>query len=178
MIELLRKRRSIRRYVEKPVEKEKVEKIIEAALLSPSSRNIRPWEFIVVDDKSTITKLASSKEHGSEFLKGAPLAIVVIADTAKSDVWVEDASIASIIIQLEAEALGLGSCWVQIRKRMKDKEKSSEDYVRGILSIPPHYGVESIIGIGYPAEKRPPYGDDVLKYGSVHKNIFGQPYKS
>ena len=74
-------------------------------------------------------KLAKSKQHGSEFLKNAPLAIVICADSTKSDVWVEDCSIAAIIIQLTALSLGLGSCWAQIRDRQHDYEITAEGYI-------------------------------------------------
>jgi len=111
MIELLRKRRSIRKFLPEKVTPEHIDIIIEAALRAPSSRGINPWEFILVDDPEKLSKLATSKQHGSEFLENAPLAIVVCADSTKSDVWVEDCSIAAIIIQLTAWSLGLGSCW-------------------------------------------------------------------
>ncbi|MCL2481171.1 MAG: nitroreductase family protein [Spirochaetaceae bacterium] len=152
MLDLLRKRKSTRSYLKKEIEKNIVNMLLEAALLSPSSRNIKPWEFVIIDDKKIIEQLALSKEHGSEFLKEAPLIIAVIADKTASDVWVEDCSIASIIIQLEAESLGLGSCWVQIRCRETKEKEKSEDFVKKLLKIPQQYGVESLIGIGYPKE--------------------------
>lgn len=153
MLEILKKRKSVRNYSSRPVEKKKTEMLLEAALFSPSSRNNDPWEFIAVDDSLIINKLAMSKKSGSAFLKTAPLVIAVIADTEKSDVWVEDSSIASIIIQLEAEALSLKSCWVQIRKRETADGKGSEKYVREVLRIPENYGVLSLIGIGYPEKE-------------------------
>jgi nitroreductase len=156
MIELLRKRRSIRKFTQQQVEPELVETLIEAALRSPSSRGINPWEFILVDDPETLYRLSKSKQHGSEFLENAPLAVVVCADTTKSDVCIEDCSIAAIIIQLTAVSLGLGSCWAQVRNRRYDPEKSSEAYVRDILGLPEHLMVESIIGIGHPAERKIP----------------------
>jgi len=145
MINLLRKRRSIRNYRPSPIEDEKVAILKEALLRSPSSRGINPWEFIFVDDKQTLIKLSQAKQHGSEFLKNASLGIVVLGDEKRSDVWIEDCSIASIIVQLAAEDLGLGSCWVQIRKRNHNDEISSEQYVQQLLQIPSHMRVLSII---------------------------------
>ncbi|WP_457576962.1 nitroreductase family protein, partial [Desulfomarina sp.] len=87
-LELLKKRRSIRRFQEKPVEKEKIDMLMEAALRSPSSRSLNPWEFVVVTDRSLLEELATSKPHGGSFIKNAPLAIVVCGDPGKSDVWV------------------------------------------------------------------------------------------
>src|ERR1043166_6616426 len=120
MIELLRKRRSIRKFSAEKIAPEAVETLIEAALRAPSSRGINPWEFILADNPEMLGKLSKAKQHGSEFLKNAPLAIVVCADSSKSDVWIEDCSIAAVIIQLTAVSLGLGSCWAQIRERRHD----------------------------------------------------------
>ncbi len=173
MLDLLKKRRSIRKYKDREVEEEKVDSIVKAALLSPSSRGICPWEFIVVRDKALLKELSKCKEHSSNFLKDAPLGIVVLADSEKSDVWIEDASIASIIIQIEAEALGLGSCWIQIRNRMHDKDKTAEEYIRELLSIPNNMCVESIISLGYPDEDKAPHSLDDLHYDKVHSDRYG-----
>jgi nitroreductase len=155
MIELLRKRRSIRKYSEKPIEVEKIEILKECCLRSPTSRNIEPCEFIFVTNQDVLNSLSKAKAHGSAFLSDAHLGIVVVADQTASDVWVEDASIASALIQLTAQTLNLGSCWIQIRNRYSSNKKlSSEDYIRDILYLPEKYAVESIISIGYPAEKR------------------------
>jgi len=137
-------------------------------LRSPSSRNIDPWEFVFVTDRELLGQLARSKPHGAKFLEQAALGIVVCADGSKSDVWVEDCSIASILLQMVAQSIGLGSCWIQMRKRMFDDKVTSEDYIKGLLSIPDNVKVESIIAIGYPAEKREPLGQDALKYEKIH----------
>src|SRR5690606_35037540 len=107
------------------------------------------------------------------FLEDAPLGIVVLAHENESDVWVEDASIASIIMQLEAQALGLGSCWIQIRNRMYDDTKTSEKYIRDVLSIPDGIRVESIISIGYPDEEKSPHSEDELDYDKIYINRYG-----
>lgn len=154
MIELLRRRRSIRKYLDKKVDPEKVEILKEALLRSPSSRNLYPWEFILVDNKELLKKLSKAKKHGSQFLEGAPLGIVICGNEKESDVWVEDCSIASIIVQITAHSLGLGSCWIQIRKRMYNEKMTSEQYIRELLDLPDHLSVESIISVGYPTEKK------------------------
>ena len=107
---LIRTRRSIRRYENKPIEAEKIDLLLEATLRPPSSNNRQPWEFVVVTDKDLLEQLSSAKPHGAGFLKDAPLGIVVCADPGKCDVWVEDASIAATFIHLAAASLGLGSC--------------------------------------------------------------------
>lgn len=172
MLNLLMKRRSIRKYKNMEISKDKVDTLIKAALLAPSAKGTRPWELIVVEDKETLEKLGKAKQHASGFISEAPLAIVVAADSTKTDVWVEDTSIASTIIQLEAEHLGLGSCWVQIRNRMHDEDSSAEKYVKEVLGIPENYTVESIISIGYKDEEKIPYTEESLKYEKIHREKF------
>lgn len=172
MIELLRKRRSIRKYTDKIIEPEKIEVLKEALLRSPSSRGIDPWEFIFMDNRELLKQLALCKPHGAGFLKDAALGIVICADEQKSDVWVEDCSIASILVQMVAQSIGLGSCWIQIRKRKYDDQMTSEGYIRKLLNIPGGVKVESIIALGYPAEKREPVPRENLKYEKVRMNRY------
>jgi len=170
MIELLRTRRSIRKFTAEKIAPETIEALIEAALRAPSSRGINPWEFILVDDPELLRRLSQTKQHGSEFLKGAPLAVVVCADSSKSDVWIEDCSIAAIIIQLSALSMGLGSCWAQIRNRRHDAEQSAESYVRELLGLPEQITVEAILGIGHPAEKKAPVPAGKLQHDRIRHN--------
>ena len=157
--DLLKSRRSIRKYLPKSVETEKISIITTAALMSPASKRSNPWEFVIVTDKEMLFKLANCRQHGSQFLADSPLGIVVIADTTKSDIWMEDASIAAIIMQLQAQDLGLGSCWIQVYNRMKNEEITSESYIRDLLLIPEHFAVLNILSIGYPNEDRKPYDE-------------------
>lgn len=164
MLEILRDRRSIRRYKDRQIEEEKIEQLKEAALRAPSSRGINPWRFVFVTDKPMLEKLSSAKESGSSFLKDAALGVVVAAKQGESDVWVEDCSIASIILQLAGCSLDLGSCWIQIRNRRHSSSMSAEDYVKQTLSLPDEFLVECIISFGYPDEvKRPVAAADLEK---------------
>lgn len=172
MIELLRKRRSIRKYTNQPVEPEIISILTEALLRAPSSRNINPWEFIIVDDPALLQQLSTAKQHGSEFLKGAPLGIVICADSTKSDVWVEDCSIAAILVQMTALPLGLGSCWIQIRNRMRKGGETSESFIQQLLGIPEHVKVECIVAIGNPAEKRQGLPADQLQHEKLKVNRY------
>lgn len=176
MLDLLFKRRSIRKFKNKEIEKSKIDILVKSALLSPSSRGINPWEFIIINDKNLLNKLSQSKEHGSSFLKNAPLGIVVIADPEKSDVWIEDASIASIIIQLTAESIGLTSCWIQIRERFYNSKITSENYIKNLLDIPAKYKVESIIAIGYTDESLSSYKENQLQFIKVFFNNYTNKY--
>jgi nitroreductase len=155
LIDVLRTRRSIRSFTDRPVEPEKVDLLVEAALRAPSSRGRRPWELVVVSDSDTIVRLATAKPSGAELLRGAPLVIVVCADPTVSDVWIEDAAIVTTLIHLEAHDLGLGSCWVQVRLRPHDEASTATEYVAGILRLEPGLSVEAMVGIGYPAEVKP-----------------------
>ncbi|MBF0200587.1 MAG: nitroreductase family protein [Desulfamplus sp.] len=172
--DLIRNRRSIRKFTQMPVGKEIQEQLIEAALRAPSSRGFNPWRFIVVDDPGLLAKLSTSTAHGAYFLEDAPLGIVICGDSTKSDVWVEDASIATIYIQLAAQALGLGSCWIQIRKREHDSGKSAESFIQSLLEIPEHYKVESIVALGYADEQKNPHSLDSLDFDKVFYNTFGE----
>lgn len=170
MIELLRTRRSIREYAGRAIEPEKVELLKEAVLRSPSSRNIDPWEFVFVDDRELLAKLAQCKPHGADFLAGAALGIVVCGDSRASDVWVEDCSIAAILAQMTAQSLGLGSCWIQVRNRRFDDVTTSEQYIQRLLGLSEHVKVECIVSIGYPAEKREPLPAEELKVSKIRVN--------
>ena len=172
LLELLKTRRSIRKFQNKEVEKEKVDAILKGALLSPSSKARRPWEFVAVTDKEVLKKLSQCREHGAQFLAGAPLGIVVIANPEACDVWIEDTSIASIIIQLTAHSLGLGSCWIQVRERFYTDNEKSEDYIKQVLGIPEKYFVECIVAIGYPEEEKKPYAEADLPYHKLHFNSY------
>ncbi len=174
LLDLLRKRRSIRQFMDKPVEDQLVEQLIEAALRSPSSRSLNPWEFIVVDDKETLEALSKAKPHGCALLKNAPLAIVVCGDPQRCDVWVEDCSISTLLLHLAATDLGLGSCWVQIRMRENESGISASSYVSNLLGIRDGLEVEAIMAIGYPAEEKKGHGKDTLLYDRISYNRYDQ----
>jgi nitroreductase len=168
-MDLLERRRSIRKYTDQAVEPEKIQVLVEAALRSPSGRGINPWEFIIVEDRQILSKLSQAKQSGAAFLKGAPLGIVVCANPEKSDTFVEDASIASIIIQLAAESMGLGSCWIQMRNRYHRDGRPAQEHIEQLLDIPEQCIVQSVIAIGYPAETKAPHPRESLGFEKVHR---------
>ncbi len=170
MIEMLRSRRSIRKYEKKGIDTNMLDILKEALLRCPSSRGINPWIFIFVDDRDLLHRLSQAKEHGSGFLKDAALGIVVCGDETKSDVWVEDCSIASIVVQLTAHSLGLGTCWIQIRNRSHTNETTAEKYIQELLGIPEHLRVECMISIGYPAETKTPLPFERLDFDKIKNN--------
>lgn len=172
MLDLIRKRRSIRAYTDAPVDKRIIDLLVEVLLRAPSSRGINPWEFVVVDDRHLLTQLSTAKQHGSSFLKDAPLGVVILADSTKSDVWVEDCSIAAILVQMAAQSLGLGSCWIQIRKRQRDRDTTSEQFIQEILGLPEHVKVQCMVAIGHPAENRRALSAGKLQYDKVRHNTY------
>lgn len=171
MLDLLINRRSIRKFKDQKVEKEKIDKILMGALTAPSGKNLKPWELIVVDDEETIQKLAASRGPASRPLANAPLAIIVAANPELTDVWIEDASIITTIIQLMAQSLGLGSCWIQARERFTQEDERVSDYVKKILDIPENYEVEAMVAIGYPDEEKAAHKVD-LNSDKIHYNKF------
>lgn len=155
LIDLLRTRRSIRRFTTQPVAREQLDLLVEAALRAPSSRGKSPWRVIVVTDAATIERLAAARTNASELLHGAPLAFVVAGDPEASDVWIEDAVIVMTLLHLEAHDLGLGSCWVQVRRRRHDDSQSAAAYVSSVLGLEPGLEVEAMLAVGYAAETKP-----------------------
>ena len=174
ILDLLRKRRSIRKFEDKGVEGEKVDQLLEIALRSPSSMSRNPWHFIVVEDREKIEDLSKVKAHGATFMKGAPLAIVVAADPEKCDVWVEDCSIATILLHVGAFDLGLGSCWVQIRERQDNEGRSAEQNVADIVGLPEGFRTLAIMAIGYGAEEKPGHPGERLPKGHIHLERFNR----
>ena len=170
--DLVKNRRSIRKYEDRPIEQEKIDSILRSALMSPASKRTNGWEFIVVDDRELLQQMSTCRELGSKFVADAPMAIVVCASPEKSDVWFEDASIAALIIQLAAQDLGLGSCWVQVYNRMHTETETAGEYIRGLLNIPDNLEVLNIVTLGYKNEERKPYDEEKLSYDKLHRNTF------
>lgn len=169
MLQLLRTRRSIRRFTDEPLAPEMLEALQEALLRSPSSRGICPWEFIFVQDAALLEELSRCKPHGASFLGSAALGIVVCGDETRSDVWVEDCSIASILVQLAAHSLGLGSCWIQVRKRQHEDGGSAEAYIQALLELPAHLRVLSLIAVGHPAREKKGHSRESLDWGKIRR---------
>ena len=148
LIDIMLKRRSTRKFNDEPVTKEELEKILQAALLAPTSMNRKPCNFLVVERKETLVELSKCKNHGAELIANADKAIVVVADTMIADTWCEDSSIALTHMHLMATELNLGSCWVQIHLRDKDGV-DAEEVLRDIVKIDDHYRIVGILAIGH-----------------------------
>lgn len=170
--ELVMTRRSHRKFTEQEIDAEDVKLILRAALMSPTSKGQRAWQFVVVDDKNDIEKLADAKDLGSQFLKGAPLAVAVLGDPLQNDCWIEDGSLAAIAMQYQAEDLGLGSCWIQMRGRGLSDGTSADTVIRGILDIPDNFSCLCVLAFGHKADERKPQNEEKLKWENVHIGKF------
>ena len=170
--ELAQQRRSHRKFTEQEVDAEALRLILRAGLMSPTSKGQRAWQFVVVEDKTDLEKIADAKDMGSQFLKGAPVAIVVLGDPMQNDCWVEDGSIAAVSMQYQAEELGLGSCWIQMRGRGLSDGTTADEVIRGVLGIPDNMNVLCVLAIGHKADERKLQNEDKLKWENVHADKY------
>lgn len=166
--ELIEKRRSVRKFTDEPLQPFEVEQIVKAGLIAPSSKNCRPCQFLLVEDKNALKALSHCKSSGSAFLEHAAVAVVVMADPMISTAYVEDATIAATYVQLQAEDLGLGSCWIQVAGRETSDGYDAEQYVRDLLDIPLQLIVECIIAIGRKVDPLEPRKERNVQWEKVH----------
>ncbi len=150
VFEAIQKRRSIRKYKQKIVEKEKLLKVLEAARLAPSAMNRQPYAFLVTSNNETIEKLSSACNQ--EWI--VPTIIVVCAFPGEAwvrddgeEYWKADAAVAMNNMSLQAYAEGLGTCWIVA---------FNEEKIKAILKITPEARVVAMTPLGYPAEKKGP----------------------
>ena len=172
--ELMRLRRSMRKFTDEPLDADDVTTLMRAALMSPTSKGLHSWQFVVVDDADMLRNLSQCKQQGADFLAGAPLCVVVAADPEVSDVWIEDASVAATVLLYQAEDLGLGACWIQIRDRYAEDGTSAEETVKTLLGMPDGLRVVSIVAIGHKGMERKPFNEDRLLWErvSVYSPLF------
>ncbi len=151
--EILHKRRSIRKFNDREVEEQVIDRVLESTLQAPSSRNSRSTHFIVVRDKETIATIASMRDYGSAFVKSAPVFILIAGDTSATDLWQVNCSISATIMQLACVNESLSSCWVHIENRpQKQAEPEGAlaiERIREVVDIPENLDVLCGIAIGY-----------------------------
>ena len=152
MLEIMRSRRSVRRYTDEKLSDDQLKKIVSGALLAPSGHSKYPCEFIVVTNRELLEKMSHCRKGVAKMLEGAAAAIVVIADKDKSDTFVEDSCVAMMNMELVATSLGVGNCWIQVRNRDAEDDTPSENYLRGILNFPENFACQAILSLGYPAK--------------------------
>ena len=145
ILDLIKTRRSIRKYTPEKVSDDDINKLVEAGRWAPSSSNKQPWKFIIVSKEETLRALSSVLKTG-RFIVDAPLAIAVVVDPASSRRYLEDGGAAIQNILLEAHALGLGACWIGCY------DAPQEEPAKNVLGIPENERLQAIIAIGYPLE--------------------------
>ncbi|MCR5834438.1 MAG: nitroreductase family protein [Selenomonadaceae bacterium] len=152
LIDIMRSRRSVRRYTEEKISDEQLKQIVSAALLAPSGHSKYPCEFLIVKNRELLEGMSSCRKGVAKMLSGAAAAIVVIADRDKSDTIIEDSSVAMMNMELMATSLGIGNCWIQVRGREAEDDSTSENYLRSLLDFPENFACQSILSLGFPAK--------------------------
>lgn len=152
-LQVIEKRHSVRKYSDRPVERELLDAIVKVAQAAPSSRNSKSSAFMIVEDRDTLDALSQMRDYGASPLKSAQAAILVMGDTTKTDLWVDNCAISATFIQLAATAMDLVSCWIHINARpvLKDQPDGAkaEDYVRELLGIKENMHPYCLVAIGY-----------------------------
>ena len=166
------KRRSIRKYIDKPVEKEKVMKLLAAAMAAPSGHNLQPWSFVVVEDRKVLDELSEVHKY-AKMLKQAPLCIAVCGNSVSQGryqtLWSQDCAAATENILLQATDLGLGSVWLGIYP-----SEANTTRTKRVLDLPDEITPFALISIGYPdeqKEERTQFDD-----ARIHHNSWGKRY--
>lgn len=167
LLELAQKRRSIRRYTDQKIDRDTINNVLKVAMFAPSSYGQNPVEFVVVEDKETLAKLAKCKKMGAPAVAASVATIVVMADVSKGELWVEDTSVAASYILLAAEHYDIGACWNQIHLREGQRASASNE-IKELLGIPPRYEVLCIIAMGHKGEQKAARTEKELDYNKIH----------
>jgi nitroreductase len=165
-LRVIKNRKSVRNYLDKPVSEEDLKILIKSGMAAPSAVDMRPWDFVVVTKESTLKALADVMPFG-KMLPGAGAAVVVCGVPEKSvpdalEFWVQDCSAASENILLAAESLGLGAVWLGVYP-IKERVEG----VRKILNIPENVVPLNILSIGYPKGLEKP--KDKFEMEKIHR---------
>ena len=171
-LELIKKRRSIRKFEDKKIPQEEIKEILKPALLSPSSKSKRPWRFIVTEESEKLDLIAKCKPVGAKFVTDASAAILILGNSEQSDVWIEDCAVATTLIQLAAEEKNIGSTWVQIRKRKNEEGEPAENILKESFDIPESWNVLAVVALGYKQKERSSYSDDDMEWDKVSYEKF------
>ena len=143
-------RKSVRSYLDKGVEKEKIDLMLRAGMAAPSAKDLRPWEFVLISDRNKLDSMATALPY-AKMLKDARYAIVVCGDSARSSLWYLDCSAATQNILLAAESLGIGAVWTAAYPY-----EDRMEVVRDQVKLPDNILPLCVIPFGYPATKEQP----------------------
>ena len=164
VLENIAERKSVRKYLNKSVEEDKIDAMVKAGMAAPSGMDRRPWEFVVVTDREALDSMAAKLPY-AKMLTNAPLAIVVCGDTTRSSYWYLDCSAATQNVLLAAEALGLGAVWTAAYPY-----EDRIDVVRQNTGLPENIVPLCVIPIGYP--DGPQKAKDKFDLQRVHRNKY------
>lgn len=170
MNDIFKKRRSVREYTDENITDEQLKQILHAAMAAPSANHINPWEFVIVRDKETLHRL-SEIGMWQKFIADCNVGIVITANPADTDKWVQDCSIVGAHIYLESANQGLGCCWANVLGDI-NKENERERLVKEILDIPKENRVVCIMTLGYPKEKLKENSEEEYMEEKVHTEIW------
>lgn len=155
-LEVIEKRKSVRRYSDRPVERDILDAIVKVAETAPSSRNSKSSAFMIIEDKDTLEALSQMRDYGASPLRSAQAGILVMGDTSKTDLWVDNCAISATFVQLAVTAMDLVSCWIHVNGRpvLKDEPEGAqaEDYVAELLGIKDGLKPYCVVAVGYPEE--------------------------
>ena len=155
--EVIAKRHSVRKFEDRPVERDVIDAVLNAAQTAPSSKNCRSTAFMVIEDRDTIAAISEMRDFGSAFVRNAPAVVVVMGDETKTDLWVDNCAISAAFVQLAATAVDLGSCWVHVNGRPRSREDASlgdaETYLKNLLGVKDGMRILCVIALGYPLEE-------------------------
>ena len=151
--EIISRRRSTRKFLPTPVERERLERVVEMALQAPSSRNSRSTRFMIVQNPDLLEKMSRMRDYGSAFMKDATAAILVMGDKRVTDLWIDNCAISATTLQLAVVDEGLASCWVHVNDRpclqAEPDGRKADDYLRELLDLPEHYGILCAVALGF-----------------------------
>lgn len=154
-------RRSVRKFTDQPVDAALIRQLLDIVFTAPSSKNLRTTRIAVTEDKSLLDAISRMRSRGSSFVKDVPLAFIIMGDDSQTNLWRENCAISATVLQLAAESLGLGSCWVQVNGRPHNEDEpqgiTAEEYVRSRFPQLPHFPVLCVVAVGYPAAKPEPH---------------------
>lgn len=165
-------RRSVRVYTDEPIAEGDLKKILAAGLMAPTGKSKYPWQFIVVKNRAMLEKLSKCRIGVARMLAKAACAIVVVGDPSDTDTLVEDCTIATAYMHLEASSLGLGSCYIQGRGRTAEDGQSTEDYVRSLLGFPASYKMQAVLSLGHIGKAMRPHSEEKIMWDKVHNETF------
>ena len=171
LLDVLRARRTIRRYTGEPVSDADIDVLLEAAMYAPSRLDRRPWRFVVLRDRALQDEMGDAIGVRN-YLAQAPAVIVICADSASSPTWMMDIAAATENLLLAATDLGLGAAWVGWPE--SGWWQPLEDLLRRKIGVPADIRVATLVAVGHPAERRDPYSrEDRFDPTLIHDGRWG-----